>query len=103
MSKNVDAKMLENRRRNVCKNMLKVFRKSSKIMENRSKIVIKSIKMGLGTVLAPGTEHATPRLFQECSPEEIPGAFGHCFRENVAPRVVFGTPRDPKMGPKSHF
>ena len=52
--------------------------------------------MGLGTVLAPGTEHAMPRLFQECSPEEIPGAFGHCFRENVAPRVVFGMPGIPK-------
>ena len=74
-----------------------------KSIQNRSKITIKSIKMDLGTVLAPGTEHATPRLFQECPPEEIPGAFGHCFREDVAPRVVFRTPRDPKMGPKSHF
>ena len=39
---NVDAKMLKNLRQNVCKNMQKLIRKSTKIMKNPSKIGLKS-------------------------------------------------------------
>ena len=92
---------------NILEKNAKVVKNSAEIMKNPSKNGLKSMKNSQESILGSfwgvvGAKSRAGRLFVALG--RSPGnPFGAHWAEQVAPRVVFGTPRNTKVAPKSHF